>query len=142
MSDQTTSPSWYDVLDVDHDASADEVRAAWRAGIADLEPGSRRFAALNAAAEVLLGALRSKQSRVASNAEAAPADYHLPLEQVVRHEVGGETIEVRNVVLRVGAEMPSADVLTVPVGARLVESDAIAARRMLDELDGVRPAQH
>ncbi|WP_107764556.1 J domain-containing protein [Nocardioides terrigena] len=50
----TRSPSWYDVLDVDRAASADEVRAAWRASIADLESGSRRFASLNAAAEVLL----------------------------------------------------------------------------------------
>ena len=36
----TRSPSWYDVLDVDRAASPDEVRAAWRASIADLEPGS------------------------------------------------------------------------------------------------------
>jgi Mce-associated membrane protein len=50
----TRSPSWYDVLDVDRAASPDEVRAAWRASIADLEPGSRRFASLNTAAEVLL----------------------------------------------------------------------------------------
>ena len=39
----TQSPSWYDVLDVDRTASRDEVRAAWRSGIADLEPGSRRI---------------------------------------------------------------------------------------------------
>lgn len=54
----TQSPSWYDVLDVDRSASTDEVRAAWRSGIADLEPGSRRFASLNAAAEVLLDPAR------------------------------------------------------------------------------------
>lgn len=93
------------------------------------------------AAEVLLGALRSRQPRVASNADIASADYHVPLEQIVRHEVDGESIEVRNVVLRIGNELPPSDVLTVPIGAKLVESDAVAARRMLDELDGVRPAQ-
>jgi Mce-associated membrane protein len=54
----TQSPSWYDVLDVDPAAPRDEVRAAWRSGIADLEPGSRRFASLNAAAEVLLDPAR------------------------------------------------------------------------------------
>jgi Mce-associated membrane protein len=70
VSDQTTSPSWYDVLDVDRDASADEVRAAWRAGIADLEPGSRRFAALNTAAEVLLDPAR----RTAYDASLAEQD--------------------------------------------------------------------
>lgn len=94
------------------------------------------------AAEVLLGALRSKQPRVASNAEAAPADYHLPLEHVLRHEFGGETVEARNVVIRVGSELPPPDILAVPPGARLVESDAIAARRMLEELDGVRSPRH
>ncbi|WP_159081258.1 J domain-containing protein [Nocardioides sediminis] len=71
MSSQTTSPSWYDVLDVDPGASTDEVRAAWRAGIADLEPGSRRFASLNAAAEVLLDPHR-RAAYDASLGEGAP----------------------------------------------------------------------
>lgn len=66
----TQSPSWYDVLDVHPGASADEVRAAWRAGIADLEPGSRRFASLNAAAEVLLDPSR----RAAYDARLAEAE--------------------------------------------------------------------
>ncbi|GAA1927854.1 DnaJ domain-containing protein [Nocardioides hwasunensis] len=47
-------PTWYDLLDVARDASTDEVRAAWKAQIADLEPGERRFDALNRAARVLL----------------------------------------------------------------------------------------
>ncbi|UUZ60652.1 J domain-containing protein [Nocardioides sp. B-3] len=48
------TPSWYDVLDVEPTASPDEIRAARRSGIAELEPGSRRFQTLNRAAEVLL----------------------------------------------------------------------------------------
>ncbi|WP_205473306.1 J domain-containing protein [Nocardioides sp. SYSU D00038] len=48
------SPSWYDLLDVDQDAGTDEIRAAWKAAIADLEPTDRRFRVLNQAAEVLL----------------------------------------------------------------------------------------
>jgi Mce-associated membrane protein len=48
------APTWYDLLDVPRDASADEVRAAWKSHIADLEPGDRRFDALNRAAKVLL----------------------------------------------------------------------------------------
>ena len=51
MSDAAT---WYDVLGVARDASSDEVRAAWKSQIADLEPGDRRFDALNRAAKVLL----------------------------------------------------------------------------------------
>jgi Mce-associated membrane protein len=65
-----TTPTWYDVLDVSPDASADEIRAAWRAAIADLDPTDRRFAALNQAAEVLLDPAR----RAAYDAELAPAE--------------------------------------------------------------------
>ena len=39
-------PSWYDLLGVDPAASADKVRAAWRAAIADLDPTDRRFRGL------------------------------------------------------------------------------------------------
>ena len=61
------TPSWYDVLDVEHTASATEIRAAWRSAISELEPGSRRFNTLNQAAEVLL----DDQSRAAYDAELA-----------------------------------------------------------------------
>lgn len=83
-----TTPSWYDVLDVEQTASADEVRAAWRSAIADLEPGSRRFASLNQAAEVLL----DEQKRAAYDAElAAQAPEPEPVtgpEVVVASETG------------------------------------------------------
>lgn len=48
------TPTWYDLLDVPRDASTEEVRAAWKSQIAELEPGDRRFDALNRAAKVLL----------------------------------------------------------------------------------------
>jgi Mce-associated membrane protein len=48
------TPTWYDLLDVPRDASAEDVRSAWKTQIADLEPGDRRFDALNRAAKVLL----------------------------------------------------------------------------------------
>lgn len=48
------TPTWYDVLDVPRDASTEEIRGAWKIQIADLEPGDRRFDALNRAAKVLL----------------------------------------------------------------------------------------
>jgi Mce-associated membrane protein len=65
----TPAPSWYDLLGVAPDAPAEEVRAAWRAQIADLDPTDRRFAVLNQAAEVLLDPSR----RTAYDAELAAA---------------------------------------------------------------------
>jgi Mce-associated membrane protein len=50
----TDAPTWYDVLDVPRDAPTEDVRAAWKDRIADLEPGDRRFDTLNRAAKVLL----------------------------------------------------------------------------------------
>lgn len=64
------TPTWYDVLGVERTASADEVRAAWRAAIADLEPGDRRFRSLNEAAEVLL----DPQRRATYDAGLEPVD--------------------------------------------------------------------
>ena len=46
--------SLYDLLDVERDASPEQIRAAWKSAIADLEPGDRRFRAYNEAAELLL----------------------------------------------------------------------------------------
>ncbi|GAB6986914.1 J domain-containing protein [Nocardioides pyridinolyticus] len=68
MSTPPASPSWYDLLGVAPDASAGEIRAAWRTAIADLDPTDRRFATLNQAAEVLLDPAR----RAAYDAQLAP----------------------------------------------------------------------
>jgi len=48
------SASWYDLLDVGPGSSVDEIRNAWRAAVADLDPTDRRFRVYNEAAEVLL----------------------------------------------------------------------------------------
>lgn len=62
------TPTWYDLLGVEPDASAAEIRAAWKAAIADLDPTDRRFRTLNGAAEVLL----DKKQRKAYDAGLAP----------------------------------------------------------------------
>ena len=87
--------------------------------------------------DVLLGALRSHDNkRVQTNGVAAEDEYHLPMEQVFRFETGGESVETRNVVTRVGNELVPAEALTIPPGAKLVESKAVAMQRLLEELDG------
>lgn len=55
------NPSLYDLLDVEPDASAEEIRAAWRSAIADLDPSDRRFRAYNQAAETLLDPARREE---------------------------------------------------------------------------------
>jgi Mce-associated membrane protein len=66
----TDTPTLYELLGVPPDASADEIRAAWRAGIADLDPTDRRFVDLNRAAEVLL----DPQQRATYDAQLAPRE--------------------------------------------------------------------
>ena len=60
MTTTTTSPmtNLYDVLDVEPSSSPDEIRAAWRTAVAELDPTDRRFRVYNQAAEVLLDARR------------------------------------------------------------------------------------
>jgi Mce-associated membrane protein len=50
------SPTWYDVLGVSHDATPDQVKAAWRNATDKFEPGSGsgQFRMFNEAADVLL----------------------------------------------------------------------------------------
>jgi Mce-associated membrane protein len=71
------SPSWYDVLDLDASASESEVRAVWKAAIADLDPSDRRFRLLNQAAEVLL----DRDHRAAYDAELLTAELESPLDE-------------------------------------------------------------
>lgn len=76
------SPHWYDVLDVDRSATSEEIRAAWKSSIADLDPSDRRFRVLNEAAEILLDPERRaaydatlvEQEQVADPAPAGTAD--------------------------------------------------------------------
>lgn len=93
--------------------------------------------ARDATADVILGAMRAERSRIVTSSAASSdsAEYRLPLEYAVRSEVGGESIEARYVVIRVGTELPPPDKITIPAGAKRVDSDAVAARRSLEELD-------
>ena len=69
--------NWYDVLDIDPAASDDEIRSAWKAAIAELDPTDRRFRVFNQAAEVLLGA-DERAAYDARRAEEAAAAAEVP----------------------------------------------------------------
>lgn len=70
-------PSWYDLLDLAPTATDDEIRAAWKASIADLDPSDRRFRICNQAAEVLL----DPQRRLAHDAQLAAQEQEQEPEQ-------------------------------------------------------------
>lgn len=80
MSGPTESPSWYDLLGVAPSATAEEIRVAWRAEIADLDPTDRRFTVLNQAAGVLL----DPDARAAYDASLAPTPPPEPFEPTER----------------------------------------------------------
>jgi Mce-associated membrane protein len=66
------NPSLYDLLDVAPDATGDEIRAAWKSAISELDPTDRRFRAYNQAAEVLLDPQRRRayDDQIAASTEA------------------------------------------------------------------------
>lgn len=71
-----SNPTWYDLLAVDPAASSEEIRAAWKGAIADLDPTDRRFATLTEAAGVLLdsGRRQAYDAELAHQAEVAAAE--------------------------------------------------------------------
>ncbi|MBB6627281.1 hypothetical protein H5V45_08095 [Nocardioides sp. KIGAM211] len=75
------TPSWYDLLDVAPDASEAEIRAAWKAAIADLDPSDRRFRLYNQAAETLLDPQRRAAHDEALAADAAEDEPEAAVEE-------------------------------------------------------------
>lgn len=80
------SANLYDLLNVDESATADEIRAAWKAAIADLEPSDRRFRAYNDAAGVLLDAGKRTSYDAGLAEERAEAEALAEAEAVVDAE--------------------------------------------------------
>lgn len=83
-----SSPTWYDLLDVEPDAATADIRAAWKAAIADLDPTDRRFRTLNQAAAVLL----DEEKRAAYDAELAAREEAVVDESVVDESVVDEAV--------------------------------------------------
>ncbi|MBM0125682.1 J domain-containing protein [Pimelobacter simplex] len=92
------STNLYDLLDVEEDATEDQIRAAWKTAIADLDPTERRFRAYNDAAGVLLDA----DKRAAYDAELAA-------ERAAVEEVAVEEVAVEEVADEAGRENSPSD---------------------------------
>jgi hypothetical protein len=65
----------------------------------------------------------------------AASGYALPIEQITRFEAGGEILEFRNSVVRVGNESPPAELIAIPAGAQLVTSRLSAVVREIELID-------
>ncbi|MER7608294.1 DnaJ domain-containing protein [Nocardioides sp. NPDC127503] len=87
-----TSPTWYDLLDVEPDAATDDIRAAWKSAIADLDPTDRRFRTLNEAAAVLL----DEKKRAAYDAELAALEEAAVEDEDEDAEADDETADVED----------------------------------------------
>jgi hypothetical protein len=74
-------------------------------------------------------------SGVQANALTSPQVYALPIEQSLTIELDGQKLEMHTSVLRVGTELPAADLLSIPAGARLVTSRIVAVQNELEQLD-------
>ncbi|MEO8215450.1 MAG: hypothetical protein ABI718_00035 [Acidobacteriota bacterium] len=64
----------------------------------------------------------------------------LPLEIVIRFDRSGQHLQFRNSIVRVGSEFVPPDLLAVPAGSRLVESNLVKAGRALHEMDALPDA--
>ncbi len=87
----------------------------------------------DASADAIALACRRPSARAIA---AADEKYGLPLEQVIElDDDDGKHLTVRNSVVRVDHDLPPADVLAIPPGARLVPSRRVLLSRSLNELD-------
>jgi hypothetical protein len=121
-----------------------------------VELGVDRSVSLNRAAlDVLLGAayparpsrqhenlVRAAAARVegravrSTAAEPVQETFGLPAEQSTTWDFEGKSITLRNVITRVGDELPPPDLIAIPPGAMRVESRFTAIPRLSEELDG------
>lgn len=80
MPSPSTSPTWYDLLGVSHDADEEQIRRAWREATDRFGPGAGRtqFRMYNQAAEVLLDPRRRREYDDSLDADAGPAPSPAP----------------------------------------------------------------
>lgn len=91
--------------------------------------------------EPLLRAASGVHSAIASNSTSADASYALPTDQILSYDMNGTKVTFRSTITRVGSEMPPADAMLIPPGARRVESRAAETARQLRELDQINPSR-
>jgi len=93
-------------------------------------------------ADLARGAARAPRAAASRVGTTAADLYGLPIEQIVRWDAGGETVTSSNRVTRVGQETVPPDLITIPAGARRVESHQLETKRLADEIDSVPARRH
>jgi len=112
------STNLYDLLDVEESASAEEIRAAWKAAIADLDPTERRFRAYSDAAGVLLDPDRRAAYDAELAAERAAAEA-ADAETARREPAGGDdSDDSDDTGDRAGSAEGAGDTAVTPPGGR------------------------
>lgn len=98
--------------------------------------------------DAIVSAIRAKggeKFRATANGNArnaSVAEYALPVEQIATYDAGdGETVTIRDAVVRVAGDTVPPELLLIPPGATRVESARIRAARELRALDELPPQQ-
>jgi len=94
-----------------------------------------------AAVDLIRGASATKRGRMASNATASGEGYGLPVEQTLRWQTNGEAVVVTMKVVAIDEQLPPAELIAIPAGARRVEAKAIEAKRIADDSDSLVPTR-
>jgi len=79
--------------------------------------------------------LRSASRRAVG--AAAAETYGLPIEQLLRWDVGGKTLTSTNRVTRLSDDVAPPDLLAIPPGARRVDSHIVVTARESEQLDAL-----
>jgi Mce-associated membrane protein len=88
----SSGPTWYDILGVDRDASPETIKAAWRDATDKFEPGTGagQFRLFNEAADVLLDPAKRAEYDAGLEAPAAPVELAKPAPTPVADPVNEE----------------------------------------------------
>lgn len=104
-----SSVDWYEVLGVPADAGTDEIRSAWKAAVADLDPTAPSFRVFNQAAEVLLDPTRRAAYDESRAAEMAASDETEPDAAAQAPTTTQATTDTSPAATSPAAETPSGD---------------------------------
>ncbi|MGA7617238.1 MAG: hypothetical protein WBX15_18900 [Thermoanaerobaculia bacterium] len=82
-------------------------------------------------------ASREGGGTLTANSTGSGGTFALPVEQMLTWDVDGESVETTNRVVRIGSERVPPELVTIPLGAKEVESRILQRKRLADEIDSL-----